>query len=120
MGYVNNLLDGIWLRAPYLDNGSAPSLRDLLNEPAKRPKKFCRGDSVSDWKNVGFVSALNANGGCGVHFVYDTTLADNGKGDAPGVPGKGQGKGQGNGGHLYGAWLADGEKEALLEFLKTL
>ncbi len=117
-GYVNNLLDGIWLRAPYLHNGSVPTLRDLLYEPDKRPKKFCRGDNVYDWKNVGFVSALDAQGGCGLNFVYDTTQPDNGKGDVPGVPSKGQGNG--NGGHLYGTWLADGEKEALLEFLKTL
>ena len=30
-GYVAPFLDGIWLRAPYLHNGSVPTLRDLLN-----------------------------------------------------------------------------------------
>ena len=34
-GYVAAFLDGIWLRAPYLHNGSVPTLRDLL-EPARR------------------------------------------------------------------------------------
>ena len=105
-GYVNNLLDGIWLRAPYLHNGSVPTLRDLLSDPDKRPKKFCRGDDLYDWKNVGFVSVpLPGNGAaiCGKHFVYDTSVAGNG-----------------NGGHLYGTRLGDSDKEALLEFLKTL
>ena len=30
-GYISPPLDGIWLRAPYLHNGSVPTLRDLLN-----------------------------------------------------------------------------------------
>ncbi len=29
-GYANHPLDGIWARAPYLHNGSIPTLRDLL------------------------------------------------------------------------------------------
>jgi cytochrome c peroxidase len=33
-GYVNVPLEGLWLRAPYLHNGSVPSLADLLEEPA--------------------------------------------------------------------------------------
>src|SRR5262245_21390129 len=32
-GYANMPLDGIWLRAPYLHNGSVPTLRDLLEPP---------------------------------------------------------------------------------------
>ena len=36
-GYANMPLDGIWLRAPYLHNGSVPTLRDLLEPAAKRP-----------------------------------------------------------------------------------
>src|SRR4030095_16735065 len=53
-GYVNTLLDGLWLRAPYLHNGSVPTLRDLLNKPDQRPKEFYRGNDVYDWDNVGF------------------------------------------------------------------
>jgi cytochrome c5 len=105
-GYVNNLLDGIWLRSPYLHNGSVPTLRDLLNEPEKRPRTFCRGDDLYDWKNVGFVSTPQAGQGaaaCGKFFLYDTS-----------VPGNG------NLGHRYGTSLGDNDKEALLEFLKTL
>lgn len=32
-GYSNMPLDGLWARAPYLHNGSIPTLADLLNEP---------------------------------------------------------------------------------------
>jgi 16S rRNA (cytosine1402-N4)-methyltransferase len=35
-------LDGIWLRAPYLHNGSVPTLRALLS-PSTRPVTFRRG-----------------------------------------------------------------------------
>ena len=35
-GYANMPLDGLWLRAPYLHNGSVPTLRDLLEPAAKR------------------------------------------------------------------------------------
>ena len=59
-GYVNGLLDGIWLRAPYLHNGSVPTLRDLLNPVAQRPKQFCRGNDAYDWRNVGFASEIGA------------------------------------------------------------
>jgi len=32
-GYANMPLDGLWLRAPYLHNGSVPTVRDLLEPP---------------------------------------------------------------------------------------
>ena len=37
-GYVAVPLDGVWLRAPYLHNGSVPSLADLLEPPERRPR----------------------------------------------------------------------------------
>ena len=55
-GYANAPLDGIWLRAPYLHNGSVPTLRDLLNASAERPQVFYRGYDVFDQAKVGFVS----------------------------------------------------------------
>ncbi|OLB49802.1 MAG: hypothetical protein AUH99_11115 [Candidatus Rokubacteria bacterium 13_2_20CM_2_70_11] len=41
-GYANVPLDGIWARAPYLHNGSVPSLRDLLEPERCRPSRFAR------------------------------------------------------------------------------
>jgi hypothetical protein len=105
-GYTNSLLDGVWLRSPYLHNGSVPTLRDLLNKPEQRPKKFCRGSDLYDWKNVGYVSAIATSNGtetCGVLYLYDTSVAGNS-----------------NSGHLYGTELPETDKAALLEYLKTL
>jgi hypothetical protein len=50
------LLDGIWLRAPYLHSGSVPTLRDLLRPPEERPKVFFRDCDVYDYVNLGMVS----------------------------------------------------------------
>ena len=55
-GYANVPLDGLWLRGPYLHNGSVPTLRDLLRRPDERPAAFVRGIDVVDGKNGGFQS----------------------------------------------------------------
>ena len=47
-GYANLPLDGLWLRAPYLHNGSVPNVRDLLEPAANRPGIFYRGYDVFD------------------------------------------------------------------------
>ena len=100
-GYANQPLDGIWLRGPYLHNGSVPTLRDLLNPPAQRPAMFYRGNDVFDAVGVGFVSNVAESGGR--RFTrYDTT-----------VPGNG------NMGHEYGTTLSDADKAAIVEYLKT-
>ena len=100
-GYANMPLDGLWLRAPYLHNGSVPSLRDLLEPPAKRPKSFYRGYDVFDTDRVGFQSQVAEENGR-KYFLYDTTLAGNA-----------------NSGHAYGLELSDQDKSALVEYLKT-
>lgn len=101
-GYANHPLDGIWLRAPYLHNGSVPTLRDLLKPEAQRPAIFYRGNDVYDERNVGFVST-EAQRGDKSFYKFDT-----------------HDRGNGNAGHLYGIDLSDADKDALLEFLKTL
>jgi hypothetical protein len=42
VGYNPPFLDGIWARAPYLHNGSAPTLRDLLIPPTSVPGVLAR------------------------------------------------------------------------------
>src|SRR3546814_16743752 len=64
-------LDGLWLRAPYLHNGSVPTLRDLFKPAAARPKAFWRGDDVYDPHNVGFLSNMPPRDG--VEFFRYTT-----------------------------------------------
>jgi processive rubber oxygenase RoxA-like protein len=99
-GYANHPLDGIWLRAPYLHNGSVPTLRDLLDPPAERPKVFFRGYDVYDRARVGFVSNVGEENGRRF-FEYDTTRAGNG-----------------NAGHEYGTTLPPADKLAIVEYLK--
>lgn len=100
-GYLSVSLDGLWLRAPYLHNGSVPSLQDLLEKPENRTKVFYRGYDVYDPKKVGFVSeGVEAER---VGFKYDTTVTANS-----------------NQGHLYGTDLSGDNKKALVEYLKTL
>ena len=55
-GYVAMPLVGTWLNAPYLHNGSVPTLADLLNPPDQRPTRFYRGYDVIDPVGVGFVA----------------------------------------------------------------
>ncbi len=62
-GYANMPLDGLWLRAPYLHNGSVPSLRDLLEPASMRPKVFYRGNNLYDPVRVGFVSNVAEDDG---------------------------------------------------------
>ena len=55
-GYVANPLDGIWARAPYLHNGSVPTLRHLLVPKLRaRAAVFVRGIISYDQEDVGWV-----------------------------------------------------------------
>lgn len=105
-GYANMPLDGLWLRAPYLHNGSVPTLADLLEKPAERPLAFRRGREhvALDPERGGFVApacipSIAAESTPG-SFCFDTTLAGNS-----------------NRGHEYGTELSAAEKHALLGYL---
>jgi Cytochrome C oxidase, cbb3-type, subunit III len=100
-GYANMPLDGLWLRAPYLHNGSVPTLADLLKPPAERPVRFYRGYDVYDFERVGFVS--NSADAAREGFLFET-----------------QQKGNSNRGHRYGTELSASDKRRLLEYLKKL
>ena len=95
--YKARPLDGIWATSPYLHNGSVPTLYDLLLPPVQRPARFAVGRLEFDPRKVGHVSDGEAP------FVLDTAVTGNG-----------------NGGHLYGTDLADDDRWALVEYLKTL
>jgi mono/diheme cytochrome c family protein len=100
-GYNAVYLDGIWLRAPYLHNGSVPTLRDLLKPVAERPKQFWRGYDLYDLENVGFFSDRPEAKEVGT--LLDVTT-----------------KSGSNQGHEFGTKLSEPEKDALIEYLKTL
>ncbi|ARN80254.1 c-type cytochrome [Methylocystis bryophila] len=102
-GYANQPLDGIWARSPYLHNGSVPTLRDLL-EPAKnRPTVWYRGSDLFDVKKVGYRSDAEAGAEL---FRYDTSLSGNSN--------------AGHEGAYYGTELLPSDKDALVEYMKTL
>jgi hypothetical protein len=103
-GYANSPLDGIWLRGPYLHNGSVPNLRELLEPSAARTKVFYRGDDVYDPQNVGFTFDVAQRDGKNF-FLFDTTKRGNGN--------------SGHEGPAYGTSLSPEEKRELLEYLKT-
>lgn len=100
-GYVNVPMEGIWLRGPYLHNGSVPTLADLLEQPENRPKLFYRGYDVVDPVKVGFVTDWPEKETTG--FRYDTAV-----------------QGNSNQGHLWGTQLPPDDKRAMLEYMKTL
>lgn len=101
-GYANHPLAGIWLRAPYLHNGSVPTLDDLLKPADQRPATFYAGNDVYDQARVGFVSNVASNGSR-QFIMFDTHE-----------------KGNSNVGHYYGSTLSDADRRSLLEYLKTL
>ena len=102
-GYANMPLDALWLRGPYLHNGSVPTLRDLLSAPAERPKAYVRGGDVIDAKNGGYVSPpCDPKNPPPQGHCYDTSLPGNG-----------------NGGHVYGTTLSAPEKDDLVAYLLT-
>jgi hypothetical protein len=107
-GYKADVLHGIWAHAPYLHNGSVPTLWHLLR-PKERPAKFVRGNIKYDEVNVGFVwdraPALDEYGtGDSVHWAeHDTTL-----------------RGNSNAGHTYGGEWTDEQVRAVIEYMKML
>jgi cytochrome c5 len=96
--YKARPLSGIWASAPYLHNGSVPTLAALLS--SARPASFAVGKVEFDPHAVGLSDQV-LDAAQVSHF--DTRAAGNG-----------------NGGHLYGTTLAEADKRALIEYLKTL
>jgi mono/diheme cytochrome c family protein len=105
VGYIAPPLDGIWATAPYLHNGSVPTLAALLDS-TQRPTSWTRSYSSTDYDQsaVGWQftpappHAMQAN-----TRVYDTSEV-----------------GYGTAGHMYGDALSDSERAAVIEYLKTL
>jgi hypothetical protein len=103
-GYVSEPLEGLWLRAPYLHNGSVPTVAALLEAPGLRPRAFLRGGEVLDSTRGGFVAApCDPTNPPPQLFCFDTQLPGNS-----------------NGGHLYGTDLGTDQKADLVAYLLTL
>lgn len=117
LAYKARPLNGIWATAPYLHNGSVPTLYDLLSPYAERPASFWLGDREFDPVKVGYRTGPVPGG---FRLVAR---------DASGKPVRGNW----NGGHLFdtpsplnrgagiiGRPLTPAERRALVEYLKSL
>lgn len=96
--YKARPLNGIWATAPFLHNGSVPTLAALLDAPANRPETFTLGNWEFDPVNVGYQPETGPHA-----FTFDTAKTGNS-----------------NAGHDYGTSLSPVDKAALLEYLKSL
>lgn len=96
--YKARPINGVWSSAPYLHNGSVPTLYDLLLPAAQRPAVFYVGNRELDLVKVGHVYLETPN-----TTRYDTAL-----------------KGNSNTGHEYGTHLSEEERWALIEYIKGL
>lgn len=106
-GYIAPPLDGIWASAPYLHNGSVPTLWHMLR-PNQRPLVWTRTAMELDDARVGLkVHELDAvpdtNSQRERRFYFDT-----------------RGFGKSNRGHTFPDQLTEDERTAVLEYLKTL
>ena len=78
-GYITNPIPRAFLRAPYLHNGSVPTLRQLINLD-RRPSVFCRGENIYDPDAIGLaVTAPDASGRCPDRqpFLFETSTPGN-------------------------------------------
>ena len=111
-GYVAPILSGVWTTAPYLHNGSVPTLWQLLT-PRERPTRFLVGGHALDFTQVGIAGLRWTDDTSrypagyvpwSIPELYDTRAA-----------------GLSNRGHERpSAGLSDAEKWAVIEYLKTL
>lgn len=105
LAYKARPLDGIWATAPYLHNGSVPTLFDLLLPAKDRPRHFRTGNREYDPVRIGYVTEDSKTG-----FLFSTVDGDGRTID-----------GNSNFGHEYGAGkFTDADRWALVEYLKTL
>lgn len=121
LAYKARPLNGIWATAPYLHNGSVPTLYDLLlpsrlrplfaapdfvpRPGPHRPERFFVGAAEIDPVKVGIATARTAANSFEFRAVDDRGSEI---------------LGNSNAGHDYGTDLPDSDRWALVEYLKTL
>ena len=101
--YESRVLQGIWAAAPYLHNGSVPTLWDLLQPVKDRPTAFQVGPNYDATDKVGLAPEQTKFPG----FTLQTGCTNRNSGSS-------------NCGHEFGTELSAEQKKALLEYLKTL
>lgn len=110
VGYVAPPLDGVWATAPFLHNGSVPTIELVLDSEA-RPTYWRRVDyddtnfdeEALGWPYVEVDTPQAEAPEADRKHIYDTTYYS-----------------QSNAGHTFGDDLTDDERRAVIEYLKTL
>lgn len=100
--YEGRFLEGIWAAAPYLHNGSVPTLMELLKKPQDRVASFKTGPNY-DIEAVGLAIEQTM-----FDYVTNTTGCENVT------------SGNSRCGHDYGTDLSEEDKRALIEYLKSI
>lgn len=96
--YKARPINGVWASAPYLHNGSVPTIYDLLLPAVQRPAIFYLGNIELDVVKVGYLTTETPNA-----TLFNTHL-----------------RGNSNAGHEYGTQLSDGQRWDLVEYIKSL
>jgi len=100
--YESRVMQGIWAAAPYLHNGSVPTLTELLTPDSQRVSEFMVGPAY-DIQNVGLAAQQTK-----FNYTLKTTDCTD------------RNSGNSRCGHNYGTSFTAEEKKALLEYLKSL
>ena len=98
-GYANMPLDGLWLRAPYLHNGSVPTCARCCSRMSGRRVLSRIRRLRLDERRVRLERSGSRGRGRSLRHLA---------------------RGNSNAGHVYGATLSRQDRELLLEYLKTL
>lgn len=115
-GYNARPLSGIWAQAPYLHNGSVPTVYQLL-VPGQRPQSFIKSRLDYDQKYLGFAwqAAEPSEGKPHEGYLFDTA-------SFPALSNRGHDKDVSENGHTYKLdWTDDiPGAMAIIEYMKTL
>jgi hypothetical protein len=113
LGYIAPPLDGIWATAPYLHNGSVPTIAALLDSRSRptywQYDREGNEQPAYDETTLGWAYRELDQGKAGAmswderNRIYDTSL-----------------RGYGNQGHAFSDDLSESDRLALIEYLKTL
>ena len=110
-------LDGVWATAPYLHNGSVPTLDDMLKPQDQRPARFCVGSRQFDPQKVGLKAEPGDRCPSGLTEFDTRSLANSNRGhsfegterDVTKLPSG-----------VIGPAFSDEQRRDLIEYLKTL
>lgn len=105
-GYKARPLHGIWATAPFLHNGSVPTVYEMLLPEERRTQVFYTGTRKLDAERLGILTTDTVGG-----FRFDTSIEGNRN--------TGHQFRDDGGAGVIGRGLADDERYAILEFLKV-